>query len=67
MIDKDSEIFRLRNRVAELEDRKCSHGDYRMIGTDDCKRWPHCGGRIEIYKIGEGLCNQCQNEQKNTE
>lgn len=51
---------RLIARIMELEARKCSHGDYRMLGTDDCKNWNDCSGRTEIYVIGEGLCVSCR-------
>lgn len=50
--------------VAELKARRCSHGDYRMIGTDDCKNWMKCSGRTEIYVIGDGLCLSCRNSSE---
>jgi uncharacterized coiled-coil protein SlyX len=69
-IDKmDTTISAQRDRIAQLEAenaelkaRKCSHGDYRVIGTDACKNHdePFCnGGRTELYVIGDGLCVSC--------
>lgn len=49
------------DRIAELEARKCSHGDYRMQGTTDCSN-PECSGcgRTEFYVIGKGYCVACR-------
>lgn len=58
------EMTEKNNRIAELEARKCSHGDYRMQGTTDCSRYPECDGRTEIYVIGEGLCIECQHKKR---
>jgi hypothetical protein len=51
----------MRERIAELEARKCSHGDYRMQWTTDCSKYS-CGGRTELYIIGEGLCIECRHK-----
>lgn len=57
----EEQVLNLKKRIAELEQRKCSHGDYRMIGTTDCKNELSCGGRTELYVIGAGLCISCIN------
>lgn len=62
---KDDLIAALKERVAVLEARKCSHGDYRMQGTTDCKNAyssPDCSGRTEFYVIGDGLCISCRHK-----
>lgn len=53
-------ITELENEIKILKSRNCSHGDYRMTGTDDCNNWIMCGGRTEVYRIGEGLCLECR-------
>jgi hypothetical protein len=47
-------------RVKELEARTCSHGDYKVWGTDACDSCQ--GGRVTLYYLGEGVCTSCENQ-----
>jgi hypothetical protein len=59
------QISILKAEVEHLKSRKCSHGDYRMQGTTDCKNaYSDCDGRTEFYVIGEGLCISCRHKKE---
>lgn len=58
-------VNELLKEIEALKSRKCSHGDYRMYGTTDCKNWDQCSGRADLYVIGDGVCFGCQNKFKN--
>ena len=56
---RDEDIARLKSQDDELRARKCSHGDYRVLGTTGCASLGCEAGRVTMYVIGDGKCTSC--------
>lgn len=51
-------IAHARSEQEKKPDFICSHGDYKLWGTTDCKECQ--GGRVTLYCLGDGVCVSCE-------
>lgn len=56
----------IRGLIEDVQDlykraqRECSHGEYKVWGTDQCGSC--MGGRVTLYYLRDGVCFNCQNK-----
>jgi hypothetical protein len=46
------------DEIGKLKARTCSHGEYKVWGTDQCGSC--MGGRVTLYYLGDGVCFECE-------